>query len=47
MVHLKATVTQGVSKVLEIEYHLHDPGDLNLQERLKRPMLLLKDICVS
>ena len=42
----KTAVTQAVSKTLGIEYHTV-PGDLNLQKKLKRLMVLLKDIHVS
>ena len=42
----KAAVTQGVSKTLGLEYHTV-PGDPNLQKKLKRLIMLLKDIHVS
>ena len=42
----KAAVTQGASKTLGLEYHTV-PGDPNLQKKLKRLIMLLKDIHVS
>ena len=47
----KAAVTQGVSKALRLEYHLHcgdpNPGDPNPQEKLKKLVTLSKNICAN
>ena len=42
-----AAATQGVSKALGIEYHLHCSGRPHSQERLKKLMTLSKDICTN
>ena len=41
----KAAITQGASKALGITYTV--PGDPNPQERLKKLIILSKDICAN
>ena len=43
----KAAVTQQVSKALGTECYLYITGDPNPQERLKKLMTLLRDICTN
>ena len=43
----KATVTQGVSKALAIEYHLHCSWRPKSSGELKRLVTLIRGICIS